>query len=452
MRHLVGTGHDGGIPDAVELPLVAEGLARPAEPDDVERLAEAGLALAIRHAVDVVRPHDATAADAELQAPRADVIERGDLLGDAPGTVQRQHLHGGAHAQPPGAGGEGAGHLQGGGDDGPRRREVDLAEPHAVGAPGLGAVGQLEHVAEGGRLVRPLPHLLDEDPEVHGLPPSPLARAIVDQSRAPFPGSRWSRISPGERPMARLDGKVALISGGARGQGAAEAETFVREGARVVFGDVRDDEGKKVEAGIRAAGGDAVYVHLDVTSELDWQAAVRTAVERYGRLDILVNNAAIVIPRVPIEERTVEEWDRVMAVNARGVFLGTKHCIPAMRRAGGGSIVNISSVAGIGQSLHQEPAYAASKGAIRIFTKVTASQHAKDGIRCNSVHPGPVDTEMFHSAFQDKEAMQRRLERVPLRRMGTVAEIVTAVLYLASDESSYMTGSELVIDGGALAQ
>jgi cyclopentanol dehydrogenase len=252
--------------------------------------------------------------------------------------------------------------------------------------------------------------------------------------------------------MGKLEGKVALISGGARGQGAAEAETFVKEGARVVFGDIRDDDGKKVEAAIRARGGDAVYVHLDVTSETDWQAAVQTTISRYGKLDILINNAAIVIPRVSIEERTVAEWDRVMAVNAKGVFLGTKHAIPAMRRAGGGSIVNISSVAGIGQSLHQEPAYAASKGAIRIFTKVTASQHAKDGIRCNSVHPGPVDTEMFHSAFQDKDAMQRRLERVPLRRMGTVAEIVTAVLYLASDESSYMTGSELVIDGGALAQ
>jgi cyclopentanol dehydrogenase len=252
--------------------------------------------------------------------------------------------------------------------------------------------------------------------------------------------------------MGKLDGKVALISGGARGQGAAEAETFVKEGARVVFGDILDDAGKKVEAAIRARGGDAVYVHLDVTSETDWQAALQTTTSRYGKLDILINNAAIVIPRVPIEERTVAEWDRVMAVNAKGVFLGTKHAIPAMRRAGGGSIVNISSVAGIGQSLHQEPAYAASKGAIRIFTKVTASQHAKDGIRCNSVHPGPVDTEMFHSAFQDKDAMQRRLERVPLRRMGTVAEIVTAVLYLASDESSYMTGSELVIDGGALAQ
>jgi NAD(P)-dependent dehydrogenase (short-subunit alcohol dehydrogenase family) len=252
--------------------------------------------------------------------------------------------------------------------------------------------------------------------------------------------------------MGKLDGKVALISGGARGQGAAEAETFAREGAKVVFGDIRDDEGRKVEAAILAAGGAATYVHLDVTSEADWQSAVKAATGRHGRLDILINNAAIVIPRVPIEARTAAEWDQVMAVNAKGVFLGTKYAIPALRQAGGGSIVNISSIAGIGQSLHQEPAYAASKGAIRIFTKVTASQHAKDRIRCNSVHPGPVDTEMFHSAFRDPEAMERRLERIPLKRMGTVAEVVTAVLYLASDDSSYITGSELVVDGGALAQ
>ena len=252
--------------------------------------------------------------------------------------------------------------------------------------------------------------------------------------------------------MGKLDGKVALISGGAKGQGAAEARTFAREGAKVVFGDILDAEGKKVETAIRAEGGEAAYVRLDVTNEADWKTAVQTATGRFGKLDILVNNAAIVIPRVAIEDRTVEEWDRVMAVNARGVFLGTKHAIPAMRRAGGGSIVNISSVAGIGQSLHQEPAYAASKGAIRIFTKVTASQHAQDRIRCNSVHPGPIDTDMLHSAMPDPDVLKKRLERVPLGRMGTVPEIVTVVLYLASDDSAYMTGSELVIDGGALAQ
>ena len=252
--------------------------------------------------------------------------------------------------------------------------------------------------------------------------------------------------------MGKLDGKVALISGGARGQGAVEAAVFAREGAKVVFGDVRDDEGKKVEATIRAEGGDAVYLHLDVSLEADWQRAVGTAVERYGKLDVLINNAGIVIPRVPIDERTSEEWDRVMAVNAKGVFLGTKHAIPAMRRAGGGSIVNISSVAGIGQSLHQEPAYSASKGAVRIFTKVTAAQHAKDKIRCNSVHPGPIDTEMVHSAMSDPEVLRRRLQRVPLGRLGTVEEVVSLVLFLASDDASYVTGSEMVVDGGALAQ
>jgi NAD(P)-dependent dehydrogenase (short-subunit alcohol dehydrogenase family) len=252
--------------------------------------------------------------------------------------------------------------------------------------------------------------------------------------------------------MGKLDGKVALISGGARGQGAAEAKTFALEGAQVVFADILDEAGAQVEADIRAAGGEAVYVHLDVTSEADWRRAVQEAVSRFGKLNILVNNAGIIIPRVPIEERTEDEWDRVMAVNAKGVFLGTKHAIPAMRRAGGGSIVNISSIAGIGQSLHQEPAYAASKGAVRIFTKVTASQHAKDKIRCNSVHPGPIDTEMLRSAMPDPQVLDQRLGRVPLGRMGMVAEIVAGVLFLASDDASYMTGAELVIDGGALAQ
>lgn len=252
--------------------------------------------------------------------------------------------------------------------------------------------------------------------------------------------------------MGKLDGKVALISGGARGQGAAEAKTFAREGAKVVFGDIRDAEGKQVEADIRASGGDAVYVHLDVTSEEDWRQAVEEAASRYGKLNILINNAGIVISRVPIEERSAEEWDRVMAVNAKGVFLGTKYAIPAMRRAGGGAIVNISSIAGIGQSLHQEPAYAASKGAVRIFTKVTASQYAQEKIRCNSVHPGPVDTDMLHHAMPDPEILQRRLTRVPLGRMGAIDEVVAGVLFLASDDASYVTGSELVIDGGALAQ
>ncbi len=251
--------------------------------------------------------------------------------------------------------------------------------------------------------------------------------------------------------MTRLLDKVALISGGSQGQGAVEARTFAAEGAKVVFGDILDAEGEAVAAEIQASGGEAHYRHLDVTSEADWRAAVNFATERFGRLDILINNAAVLVPRVPIEERTAEEWDRVMSVNAKGVFLGTKYAIPAMRDSGGGSIVNISSVAGIGQSTHQEPAYAASKGAIRVFSKVTATQHAGDNIRCNSVHPGPIDTEMFRSAFADPDALAERLSRVPLGRTGTIDEVVAGVLYLASDESSYVTGTELVIDGGALS-
>ena len=252
--------------------------------------------------------------------------------------------------------------------------------------------------------------------------------------------------------MGKLDGKVALISGAARGQGAAEVRTFAREGAKVVFGDVLDDDGRRLETELQGAGQEAAYVHLDVSNEGDWRQAIDETIRRFGRLDILVNNAGITIPRVPIEVRTEEEWDRIMAVNAKGVFLGTKHAIPEMRKVGGGSIVNISSVAGIGQSAHQEPAYAASKAAVRIFSKVTAAQCAQDNIRCNSVHPGPVDTAMLHNAMPDPEVLRQRLQRVPLRRMGSIDEIVAGVLFLASDDSSYMTGSELVIDGGALAQ
>ena len=251
--------------------------------------------------------------------------------------------------------------------------------------------------------------------------------------------------------MGKLDGKVALISGGARGQGAAEARLFAQEGAKVVIADILDAQGQQVEAEINELGGDALYIHLDVTSEADWQNAVQATVAKYGKLDILVNNAAIIIDKAAIEDRAAAEWDRVFEVNAKGVFLGTKHAIPEMRKAGGGSIVNISSVAGIAQSLHQEPAYAASKGAVRIFSKVTASQHAADGIRCNSVHPGPIDTDMLASAMGDEARLQDRLARVPMRRMGSVDEIAKGVLYLASDDSSYVTGSELVIDGGAIS-
>jgi cyclopentanol dehydrogenase len=251
--------------------------------------------------------------------------------------------------------------------------------------------------------------------------------------------------------MGRLDGKVALISGGARGQGAAEAKLCAREGAKVVLGDVLDTQGKQVEAEIRAAGGDATYVHLDVTREADWREAVEMAVHSYGKLDVLVNNAGIVI-RKGIEDTSEEDWDRIMAVNAKGVFLGTKHAIPAMRRAGGGSIVNISSTAGLVGSLYGSAAYTASKGAVRLFTKVTAIQHAQDNIRCNSVHPGPIETPMLQESLADPTRREDFLQRTPLGRIGTPEDIAYGVLYLVSDESSFVTGSELVIDGGRTAQ
>ena len=251
--------------------------------------------------------------------------------------------------------------------------------------------------------------------------------------------------------MGRLDGKVAIITGGARGQGAAEARLFAQEGARVVFGDILDDQGKALEVEIREAGGEATYVHLDVTVSEDWRKAVELAEGTYGNLNILVNNAAILI-RKGVEETTVEEWDRVMDVNAKGVFLGTKQAIPSMRRAGGGSIVNISSIAGLVGNARGGIAYTASKGAVRLFTKATAIQHAKELIRCNSVHPGPIDTPMTLDARNDPEEQEERLRRVPLGRSAAPEEVAYGVLYLASDESSFMTGSELVIDGGVTAQ
>lgn len=252
--------------------------------------------------------------------------------------------------------------------------------------------------------------------------------------------------------MNRLQGKVGLITGAASGLGAAQALACAKEGAKVVLGDIADEDGSQVEAQIRIAGGEAVYVHLDVTNENDWRSAIRETLSRFGKLDVLVNNAGIVVPRLPIEKRTVEEWDRVMAVNLRGVFLGTKHAIPPMRRAGGGSIVNISSLAGIGQSQLQEPAYATSKAAVRMLSKVTATQHAHENIRCNSLHPGPTDGGMLHRFLPDPKALAERLKRVPMGRLARMEEIVAGVIFLASDESSYMTASELVIDGGALAQ
>ncbi len=249
----------------------------------------------------------------------------------------------------------------------------------------------------------------------------------------------------------RLENKVALISGGARGMGAVEAHMFATEGARVVIGDVLEDEGRQTEASVNEAGGECVFVRLDVTSESDWNAAVATAVSRFGKLDILVNNAGI-SSTGGIEDLTVEEWERTLDINTKGVFLGTKAAIPEMRKAGRGSIVNISSGAGIAPAPGTSGAYAASKGAVRILSKSTAVQYARENIRCNSVHPGPIETPMLLSARGSGAELNETVDRVPLGRIGRPEEIAYGVLYLASDESSFVTGSELVIDGGRTAQ
>ena len=249
----------------------------------------------------------------------------------------------------------------------------------------------------------------------------------------------------------RLENKVALISGGARGMGAVEARLFAAEGARVVIGDVLEEEGRQTEAAVNEAGGQCVFVRLDVTSEADWAGAVAAAVSRFGKLDILVNNAGVSTAG-DIEELTVEAWERTMDINAKGVFLGTKAAIPEMRKAGGGSIINISSGAGIAPAPGTSGAYAASKGAVRIFSKSTAVQYARENIRCNSVHPGPIETPMLRSARGSGAQLDDTIERVPLGRIGKPEEIAYGVLYLASDESSFVTGSELVIDGGRTAQ
>ena len=246
----------------------------------------------------------------------------------------------------------------------------------------------------------------------------------------------------------RLEGKVALISGGARGMGAEEALLFAKEGARVVIGDVLE-EGRNIAAEI--GGGQAIFVRLDVTKEGDWQRAVSMAEEVYKRLDILVNNAGVSAIG-GIEDTTVEEWDRVMEVNAKGVFLGTKHAIPAMQRSGGGSIINISSQLGIVAMNESSPQYIASKGAVRLLTKSTAIQYAAEGIRCNSVHPGPIVTPMTEGRRSDDAVRSLMESRIPLGRYGEAIDVAYGVLYLASDEASFVTGSELVIDGGWVAQ
>ena len=260
----------------------------------------------------------------------------------------------------------------------------------------------------------------------------------------------------------RLVGKVAIVTGAASGIGAETARTFAQHGAKVLLTDSNAALGKSVAKEISDSGGTATFAVQDVCDEALWAAIVAQAEKSYGQLDILCNVAGISgrDPKMTIQtsltagprldEQTLEQWNRVMEVNATGVFLGTKAAIPAMRRAGGGSIVNISSICGIIGS-HANAAYHASKGAVRIFSKAAAIQYAPDKIRVNSVHPGFVDTPMTKPGHSNPEVARKRLEVTPLGRFGTPADIAAGCLYLASDEASWVTGSELVIDGGMTA-
>jgi NAD(P)-dependent dehydrogenase (short-subunit alcohol dehydrogenase family) len=247
----------------------------------------------------------------------------------------------------------------------------------------------------------------------------------------------------------RLAGKVAIISGAAHGMGAEEAQLFAREGAKVVIADLLEDEGTRLAAAITAAGGEALFVRTDVTCEDDWRQVVQTTVARWGTLDILVNNAGLSSTSAA-DPMDTEGWRRIMEVNATGVFLGTKYAIPTMQRARSGAIVNISSIMGFVGGEGGHPAYHASKGAVRIFTKATAVKYGPDGIRANSVHPGFMPP--MRSSHPNPAAREEQVGLTPLRRLGQPLEVAYGVLFLASDEASFITGTELVIDGGFLAR
>ncbi len=265
------------------------------------------------------------------------------------------------------------------------------------------------------------------------------------------------------QPGKRLIGKVAIISGGASGIGAETARQFAIHGASVVLCDLQDELGQGVVKEITEAGGTATYRTLDVTSEDAWIALVAETERTYGKVDVLGNIAGISgrpagmtvqtgnISGTELKDQTLESWNRIMEVNSTGVFLGTKSVIPAMQRAGGGSIINISSICGIVGSF-ANAAYHASKGAVRIFSKSAAVQYAKDQIRVNSIHPGFVDTPMARPGLLGNESGKARMDATPLGRFGKPYDIAMGCLYLASDESAWVTGAELVIDGGLVAK
>lgn len=247
----------------------------------------------------------------------------------------------------------------------------------------------------------------------------------------------------------RLEGKVVLITGAARGQGAAEVRLFAREGARVVAADIREQEISELASELSGNGGEVVPYKLDVSSEDDWAGAVAEAESRFSRLDVLVNNAGI-LSMAGVEDTTRELWDKIISVNQTGVWLGMKAAVPAMRKADGGSIINISSIYGLIGS-GAATAYQGTKGAVRILTKTAAVQYAPEGIRVNSIHPGVIDTPMVDEEVPE-EFRPQLVQATPLGRMGTPEDVALGALFLASDDSSFVTGSELVIDGGYTTQ
>jgi 3alpha(or 20beta)-hydroxysteroid dehydrogenase len=248
--------------------------------------------------------------------------------------------------------------------------------------------------------------------------------------------------------MGRLEGKVALISGGAQGQGAAEGRVFAREGARVVLADVQVDKAEAVAASI---GDSARAVALDVRDGGEWQRAVATAVDGFGRLDVLVNNAGIGFPPRLLDDVPWAEYRQVLDVNLDGVFLGIRAALPALRAGGGGSIVNISSIDGL-VGVAGMAGYTASKFGVTGLTRVAALELGRHGVRVNSIHPGVIDTEMFQQAPADiQDRFHRLMAHQPISRLGTPEEVAYLALFLASDESSYCTGAQFVVDGGHLA-
>ncbi|HJU57621.1 MAG TPA: glucose 1-dehydrogenase [Actinomycetota bacterium] len=252
--------------------------------------------------------------------------------------------------------------------------------------------------------------------------------------------------------MGRLEGKIALITGGASGMGAIASRLFAEEGATIVLTDVADDAGGSVAAEIVSEGGEALYVHADVSDEAHAEAMVKSAVDRFGALHVLYNNAGVMLSQDgSVTDNDVSVWDTTLGINVKGVAFGCKYGVPAMIASGGGSIINVASfVAWMGAATSQT-AYTASKGAVLAMTREIAVEYARQGIRCNALCPGPIDTPLLAELLSDPARRQRRFVHIPMGRLGRAEELAKAALFLASDDSSFMTGTSLIVDGGITA-